>query len=297
MTTYSDILKLTYQETGENDDLWGDVANSGVFQLLENAIAKIESVDVTAANVTLVYDNGATNANDARAGILDVIGSPGTVRDVIVPEGAGITRYYLVRNSISDANNVQIKTLSGTGVTIPNGETRWVLSDGTNVGFVNAGTAATADLATNADNLLSDGGYVTGESFVRTDLGVGTSKVQTFSRGQNAVRATLTWGATVTLNNASSNSFKLVVSSAITTTIQNPSTSTSDADGQVIRLMIHHSTSGATINWGTAYAWASGNPPALTTGTAGAVDYVAFEYFNDYPGGGKWVGSALLDVS
>jgi hypothetical protein len=297
MTTFSNILKLTFQETGENDDLWGDVANNGVFQLLENAIAKIESVDVTAANVTLVYDNGATNSNDARAGILDVTGAPGTVREVIIPEGAGITRFYLVRNSITDANDVTVKTLSGTGVTVPNGETRWVLSDGTNVDFVNAGTAATADLATNADNLLSDGGYVTGENFVRTDLGVGTSKVQTFSQGQNAVRSALTWAGTVTINNAVSNAFELVVTSAITVTIQNPSTSTADADGQVIRLMIHHQTSGATINWGSAYAWAGGTAPALTTGTAGAVDYVAFEYYNDFPGGGRWVGSALLDVS
>jgi len=297
MTTYSPILKITLQDVGENDETWGDVANQGVFQLLENAVAKMETVLVTVGDVTLIYDNGSTNSNDARAGILDVTGSPGTVRNVNVPEGAGITRFYLVRNSISDGNEVTIKTTSGTGVNVPNGEIRWVMCDGVNVQFVNAGTVSQAVNSTNAKNLESGGSgvYVTGESFVRKDLGISTTKTQLFTKAQNVTRVVLSGSGAVTVDNGASNAFVCTLSGNIT--LSNP-TVTAGADGQVIRIAFIQPAAGGpyTITWGTNYYFPAGTRPPLST-AANAVDYAAFEYVSAYPGGGRWIGNLITDVS
>lgn len=305
-------LRLTMQETNDNPDTWGTVLNNSVFKMLEDAVVKREVLDgtVTGSTISLGYGNGEPDPvnPDARAMMLDCIDNPGGPVTIIAPiEGGGAfgssaeyAKVYLVRNAYSPAYDITFKTATGTGVTIPNGETRLVFVDSTDAYLVDSGDVTNAINATNAenaDNLLSDGGYVTGEDFVRKDLGVGTSKVQTFTQGQNAVREALTWGSTIAVPNQNSNAFNVTVTSAISATFQNPTTQTADADGQVIRIMIHHQTSGATITWGSAYAWVGGTPPTLTTGSAGAVDYVAFEYFRNYPGGGKWVGSALLDVS
>lgn len=298
-STYSDRLNLTLMATGENDNTWGQIANDQVFKLLDAAVSKLEVVTLIASDVNLSVPAGSTGSPDGRAMILDVQGTPSGAYNIIVPTeatgqtGGTFNKVYLVRHNLSNTQPFTVKTSAGTGVTFQDGDVKWVFCDGTDVYQV---TQDTVTNASNADNLLSDGGYVTGESFIRKDLGVGTSKVQTFTKGQNAVRYALTWGTNVSVPNGESNSFKLVVSSTITATISNPSISTSDADGQVIRIMIHHQAAGATINWGSAYAWASGQPPTLSGG-AGDVDYLAFEYFADYPGGGKWVGAAILDIS
>ena len=295
MTQYTSVLKLALQETGENDDLWGDVANAAVFQLLENSVAKIETVLVTAGNVTLVYDNGATNINDARAGILDITGAPGATNDVIIPEGAGISRFYLVRNSTTDSSDVRIITPSGTGATVPNGEIRWVLCDGVNVDFVNAGVVTQATNSTNADNLLSEApAYASGELFVRTDLGVATSKTQLFTKGQNVERIVLDTSGSVTVTNGLSNAFVCELTGNIT--LSNPP-SLANADGQVIRITFIQPSAGGPydITWGSSYHFPAGARPSLTQ-VADAVDYAAFEYVSDYPGGGRWVGNIISDI-
>jgi len=303
-------LRLTMQDTNDNPDTWGTVLNTSMFKLLEDSIVKRTKIDGFALGTTiaLAYGNGTTTEPDARGMLLDCYNNPGGPVTITVPiEGAGAYgnadeygKLYIVRNGFDGGYDITFQTSGGASVTVPNGESRIVFVDSAGAYFVNPGDATFATSstnATNADNLLSDGGYVTGESFVRTDLGVGSSKIQKFTQGQNAVRQALTWGGTIAVPNKDSNSFAVTVTSAIAATFSNPSTQTADSDGQVIRIMIHHQTSGATITWGTAYAWPGGTAPTLTTGTAGAVDYVAFEYFRDYPGGGKWVGSALLDVS
>ncbi len=40
-TTYTDKLRLTLQGTGDNPSTWGDIANNGVFELIEDSIARI----------------------------------------------------------------------------------------------------------------------------------------------------------------------------------------------------------------------------------------------------------------
>lgn len=85
--------------------------------------------------------------------------------------------------------------------------------------------------------------------------------------------ATLTYATTITVNAALANAFNLTLTG--NTTLSNP---TNPGDGQVIRFRITQGSGGShTVSWGTAYDFATGSAPTLST-TAGKVDIVAFEY-------------------
>lgn len=312
MADTSKNLRFTAQSTNDNPNTWGAVANNSVFKMLEDAIVKRVQLDTLGLGtaITMDYGDGQALANDARAMMLDVFTSgaePGGTVTLTVPvEGAGAFgnadeygKIYLVRNQLA-AQDVDVTVLAGTPVTIPFGEARLVFVDSTDAFLVNAGTVTQADLATKADFLLSDSGaaapddYITGESFVRVDLGVGTSKVQEFTKGQNVVRSTLDTSGAVTVNNGDSNAFVISLTGNIT--LSNPNT-LANADGQVIRFTFIQPTAGGPydITWGSNYFFPAGARPGLTQ-VADAVDYAAFEYVSDYPGGGRWVGNIILDV-
>jgi hypothetical protein len=115
--------------TGENSGTWGDKTNTNL-NLIQQAIAGYEAIDVASADVTLAMTN-ATISN-ARNMVLNLTGTLAANRNVNVPDG--IEKTYIVKDSTTRAGfTLTIKTVSGTGVTIPEGKTVIVFSDGTNV--------------------------------------------------------------------------------------------------------------------------------------------------------------------
>ena len=115
--------------TGENSGQWGDKTNSNL-NLIQQAIAGYEAIDVASADVTLAMTNA--NLSNARNMVLNLTGTLAGTRVVNVPDG--IEKTYIVKDSTTRAGfTLTIKTLSGTGVTIPEGKTVIVFSDGTNV--------------------------------------------------------------------------------------------------------------------------------------------------------------------
>lgn len=124
--TFTALLRLVLQETGGNQNVWGDINNSSAIDLLEDAIAGREDVDVTLSDQTLVGANGADDP--ARAAILICSGNPGTDRNVIVPSTSKI---YVVTNETSPAFNVTIKTALGSGTVITPGTRSVVIVDST----------------------------------------------------------------------------------------------------------------------------------------------------------------------
>ena len=279
MTTYSSRLRLTLQETGENDSTWGDVANSGVFQLLEDAVSGLQSVSLTAGNVVLTALNGSTD--QARAMILDLTGTLGSARDVTVPS---VSKVYVIRNSTTGSQTVTVKTSGGTGLAIPDASTVWVWCDGTDCYGFDTTNAATADLATSALDSNALGGVVAA-LYARLDQG-GTD--QSFTQSQSTTRVALTAGATVSVNANSSNSFYLQPNQNFT--LNNPSGA---VDGTVIRILIEQ-PGGANyaITWGSAYKFAGGTSAVLTASN-GAIDYFSFEKVTT----NVWVGGGLLNLS
>lgn len=112
-------LRLALQEVGAKIDLWGDGGttdlNSGVIQLLEDAIAGREDISVTAGNVTLTTANGASD--EARTMFLYATGTPGVARNIVVPT---LSHAYVVTNEADAA--VTVKTSAGTGISVAVGQ-------------------------------------------------------------------------------------------------------------------------------------------------------------------------------
>jgi len=124
--TFTALLRLVLQETGGNQNVWGDINNSSAIDLIEDAIAGREDVDVTLSDQTLMPANGADDP--ARAAMLICSGNPGTDRNVIVPSTSKI---YVVTNETSPAFNVTIKTALGSGVVVSGGTRALVIVDST----------------------------------------------------------------------------------------------------------------------------------------------------------------------
>lgn len=147
--SYSTLLKLNNIVTGTEEGTWGDITNTNICTLIEQAIAGTASINVGAGNVTLSDTDGASN--QARCMIIGVSGSPGTSRNIIAPNRSKV---YVVANG-SNAS-VVLKTSTSTGLTIPSGEVYMCYYDTTLTDFVYVGQSATS--ANTANKLvLRDG--------------------------------------------------------------------------------------------------------------------------------------------
>lgn len=122
--TFTPLLRLT--KPGLGDTGWGTAANNGTFELADSAIAGTATVDVTSGNVTLTVANGATD--EARRMFVVATGTPGTARDVIVPN---TSKLYIVKNEANAA--VTFKVSGQTGVVVPVNRAMVLRVDGTDV--------------------------------------------------------------------------------------------------------------------------------------------------------------------
>lgn len=130
-STYTNRLRLTLPATGELNGVWGTTVNTGVTELLDASIAGSATLSTwggTGVAYTLSSNNGI--ADEARCMFLVASGSPGEAKNIICP---AVTKLYILRNSVAGGFSVTLKTLNGTGVTVPNGATMILRCDGTNV--------------------------------------------------------------------------------------------------------------------------------------------------------------------
>lgn len=127
--TFTTSLRLTKQGTGDNPNSWGSVLNMQVFELVDAAIAGIETINATGSgDITLTTNNGASD--QARKAILAFTGTPAVDRNVVVP---ALSKTYVVFNNTS-ANNLVFKA-SGSSEEIPvsYGEKAFIFCDGTDL--------------------------------------------------------------------------------------------------------------------------------------------------------------------
>lgn len=121
-SSYSTRFRLNFQAPGDNLNTWGLVLNSGVFQLLEDAMARRAAFALSGAK-SLTTANGADD--EARCAFLDVTG--GTGGTITAP---AVEKLYVVRNSA--AGDVVVTTGGGATATVKPGEVVSVVSDGAN---------------------------------------------------------------------------------------------------------------------------------------------------------------------
>ena len=125
-STYSD-LKFELIGTGDQAGTWGATTNTNLGTAIQQAITGTVDVAFSSADVTLTLTN--TNAaQDARALRLNLTGTSGAARNLIVP---AIAKQYIVNNGLADA--VTVKNSSGTGIAVAAGKTMVVFNNATNV--------------------------------------------------------------------------------------------------------------------------------------------------------------------
>lgn len=116
VSTYTSINRFTLQGTGDNASTWGDVANNGVFKLVEDALDGLLDIDATGgSSITLTTGNGVTD--QARIRRLRITGTPTSNISVFVPN---VNKYYFVEAATSGSYTVTVAPTGGTGVTLTN---------------------------------------------------------------------------------------------------------------------------------------------------------------------------------
>jgi hypothetical protein len=150
-STFNNNLRLEMIANGEQSGTWGQTTNTNLGTLIVDAITGLTSVTTAASPYTLTANDGA--ADQSRAAALQLNTSTGANFVVIVPT---VTKLYAVEN-VNATWSVEVKTASGTGVTVPPLKSVLVRCDGTNVveqidhvvGNFSVGTNFTADGAVN----------------------------------------------------------------------------------------------------------------------------------------------------
>ena len=128
-STYSD-LKIELIGTGEQAGTWGVTTNTNLGTALQEAITGSADVAFSSGDVTLTL----TNSNAAQVGRnlrLNLTGTSGGARELILGSGMQIEKLYLINNGLADT--VTVKNTTGTGIAVPAGKTAFVFNNGTNV--------------------------------------------------------------------------------------------------------------------------------------------------------------------
>jgi len=127
-SSYTPSLRLVLPVTGELVGTWGDVANQGLTELVDSAIAGTASVAMSDANYTLTVADGLTD--ESRKMFVVLTGTLTAQRNVVCPS---VSKLYFVANTTSGGRSIVFKTNAGTGITVPNGEAMVLYCNGTNV--------------------------------------------------------------------------------------------------------------------------------------------------------------------
>lgn len=114
--------RLEQQDTGANEETWGEVLNDSVIALVDASLDGWSAYALSAPK-TLTSTNYA--ADESRMRVQSI--SSGTGGTITIP---GVEKWYIVRNA--STGDVILTTAGGTTATVPSGGTQIVICDGTN---------------------------------------------------------------------------------------------------------------------------------------------------------------------
>jgi hypothetical protein len=168
-STYSD-LKIELIGTGDQTGTWGSTTNNNFSVAISEAITGSADVAFSSADVTITLtdSNAAQTARNLR---LNLTGTSGGARNLILGSGCQIEKLYLINNGLADA--VTVKNTTGTGIAVPAGKSMFVFNNGTNV--VDATTYLTSLTLGSALPVASGGTSLTTLTANNVLLGNGTS--------------------------------------------------------------------------------------------------------------------------
>jgi len=255
-STYSD-LKIELIGTGEQSGTWGTTTNNNFSIALSEAITGTADVAFSSADVTLTLTN-TNSAQTARNLRLNLTGTSGGARNLILGSGCQIEKFYLINNGLADA--VTVKNTSGSGVAVPAGTAMLVFNNGTDV--VNPLTYFTG-------TLVSSSATITGGTINSTAIGGSTAAAGAFTTlaasGNTTLTGDLAVNGNTTLGNASGDTITLNAATANvpnnlnfsgTGTIRLPNGTTAERPSPTAG-MIRYNTTEASFEGYAAGAWGS----------------------------------------
>lgn len=115
-------LGITHIAESQNEK---EVTINDALDSLDNAMNNLSAIAMTDADYT------ATNGTVAGAFFFSLTGTLTADRNFIMPTGQ--ERFFAIKNGTTGGHNIVAKTASGATATVPNGDTKLLYSDGTNV--------------------------------------------------------------------------------------------------------------------------------------------------------------------
>ena len=278
MSTFTSRIRLEKQADGANPNSWGLILNQNVIDLVDDAIAAYTTVTVSAADVTLTTEDGASD--QARSAFIELTGTLTSSHDIILPAQS---KSYFIRNKSvpsPSSNTITIKTLAGSGATVGTSANGFFICDGVSVHQTNAvglglGTAANLDVGTADANLIPVS--TADVRFVRASVSSTIPSAKTFTsavtfEGPGIVPVTsLTDAASIAIDMGLGNNFAITL--AGNRTLSAPTNVTPGQTGYIY--VVQDGTGSRTLAFNSAYIFVSGTAPTMSTG-ANAIDLLVY---------------------
>jgi hypothetical protein len=150
MSSWSD-LKIELITPGDQVNTWGDTTNNNFQYAIGEAITGSAVVPFSSADVTLTLTN-SNLAQTARNLRLELTGTSGGARQLILGSGCQIEKQYIIKNSLADA--VTVKNTTGTGISVPAGKSMILFNDGVNVVETATNYTGTVSLTSQVTGIL-----------------------------------------------------------------------------------------------------------------------------------------------
>lgn len=131
-SSYSPNLKIELIAVGEQTDAWGGTTNDNFENVFEEAITGMATATFP-ADADYDWATGFVNSVGSQAQrnlVIEVQGTLSATRSLIVPT---IQKQYLIHNNTLGGQAILVKTVAGTGITVPNGQRAHLYVDGTDV--------------------------------------------------------------------------------------------------------------------------------------------------------------------
>lgn len=295
----ADVPTLNQNTTGSAASFTGSLAGDVTGTQASTTVGKIQGVAVTATEATLVSDlnNAATRSASATLLPGEETVFTGSTASQTLTLPSSTTAVSSSINSVTNAASVSVTVAAGTGTTVNNFGTTGsiVVPAGYAFSFVYVGTTWYVTAAGPSDfaksNLLAIGNGGTGQSTAAAAIAALAASGLTWPAYEAPKVVTLTDAATVAINAANGNDFRLTMTSGVgaTRALGAPS---NPVDGQRIDIMVTQDATGSRLlTYNAAFEFSTSLPsPTLSTG-ASVTDILGFIY---NAAKSKWLFVAFL---
>jgi hypothetical protein len=288
-STYSP-LKIELIGTGDQSGTWGATTNTNLGTALEEAITGSADVAFSSADVTVTLTDVNTTQT-ARNLRLNLTGTSGGARNLILGSGCQIEKLYLVNNGLADA--VTVKNTTGTGIAVAAGKSMFVFNNGTNVvdavTYLSSLTLGTAlPVASGGTGATSNAGAAFALKGANSDITSLTGLTTALSVNQGGTGATSLAGANIPVTNVA-NSFTglqtfvgtssnadLKTSNIIETATVSATAATGTINYDITTQSVLYYTSNASANWTVNFRGSSGTSlnTIMATGESMSVTFL-----------------------